>query len=101
MITKYQQFVNESKLLELAKSDILSLEDLVDIILRPYVGQFEDFTPEQKKEIIQKVIDNFKEDYKKGGNARVIKQFIKQTNGEVPIKSFAPLKFTINDPILT
>jgi len=101
MITKYQQFVNESKLLELAKSDILSLEDLVDIILRPYAGQLEEFTPEQRKEMIKRVIDNFREDFKKGGNARVIKQFIKQTNGEVPIKSFAPLKFTINDPELS
>jgi hypothetical protein len=98
MITKFHQFINESRL---SKSDILSLEDLVEIMFRPYEGAMEDITPEQKKYIMDKTIESFKEDYKKGGNARVIRNFMKQTNGEIKIKSFAPLKFTINDPELS
>lgn len=96
MIIKFEQFLNY-KLNEYVESDIVDIEELADIILRPMATWLENFPKEQQEIFRQSLITDFKKDYKKGGNARIIRSFMKQTNNEVKIKSFAPLKFIIND----
>jgi len=103
MITKFKQFVNENYKIfefnEITKDDIITIDKLAEMILRPLKGNM---TPEVEQQMLKYNIEKLNQILNEGdptygkGNSGVIKFFNKQLRNTVAIKSWGPGTFILN-----